>query len=384
MEFKGARRFLEDQWGLYDRYINAAAEYPVKVGEYIPAKPFGHATGYLKYMYNALDIIQSMSLPPGSRILDVGAGPGCMTEILMSLNYVVDAVEPSDIYASQLKRRIESFSAHIKANQLGWDKNVSVYNCSIEEYECPAGIYDAIMFVDALHHVVDENKALEKCFKALKKGGMICIHEGAWQPGNTGLEDALKQEMEAHGTLENPFSVQYLDHILRKSGFYQINRYYGISRIFPFASSYKPSNFFDNYIREDDCNFVVARRPWDMECDKYGEDVTNGRLKVAAWSIEGKSLVIDVDLQNTGNTVWYFDPLVQAGYLITVAVFNKEDKTEIGRRVINQIVVPGEMLSMELVFDLEMSVFSATDWCLDMINEGVSWFELNVPLCEGR
>jgi hypothetical protein len=104
-EFIGAKRFLGDQIEFYKDYVKAAKEYPHKVKWNVPIKPFGDVKYYCIYMQNLLDVIQAMHLPNQSRILEVGVGPGWITEILMGLNYIVDAIEPADKFIKRCKKK---------------------------------------------------------------------------------------------------------------------------------------------------------------------------------------------------------------------------------------------------------------------------------------
>ena len=86
---------------------------------------------------------------------------------------------------------------------------------------------------DVLHHVVDERRTLEACFRCLKPGGVIGVVEGAWHPDFKELEASLMEEMRRFGTLENPFTTEYLDRCLRDAGFGAICRYASVDGLVP-------------------------------------------------------------------------------------------------------------------------------------------------------
>jgi hypothetical protein len=61
-------------------------------------KPCDFAPGnpnYYHEVYQVLDLLEEMDVPPRGRILEVGSSSGWVTEILLGLGLEVDAIEPS-------------------------------------------------------------------------------------------------------------------------------------------------------------------------------------------------------------------------------------------------------------------------------------------------
>ena len=376
-DFIGIKRFIGDQREYYDKYIEAANEYPNITPKNKRVKPFFTPIEYCRHMYNILDVISIMDLPYKSRILEIGSGPGWITEILMAVGYIVDSIEPSETFIEEARQRVKSFSKHIGyVNPDELDKNITIKRGTAEELDVPAELYDAVLFFDVLHHVVNEEKALVNCFDALRKGGIICIHEYAWNPTNQELGAKLEQEMRLYGALENPFTTEYLDYLLQHSGFCNIERYYGINKPLSFASSYDHQQL----ARKEDLNFVVARKPWDYLTTRDGGAFTSGTLEVIKWDIVNCYLEVDVLLKNTGDSVWLVDHLLEMGY-VTVALFNKCDRSEMDRRIISREMHPNDEETLHLEYYInDPSTFCASDWCFDLVNEQVHWFGLGVPL----
>jgi len=228
------------QYPDYISGIKASKNYVAALSEdyrrYHFYKPYDFMPGnaaYYSLMYNLLNILQAMKIRPSGRVLEVGSGPGWCTEILVSQGFRVDAVEPSEDF---IKIAEERLSSNIKHHHLeGW-QGTAVFHCTtIEECTLPSESFDAVLFFDALHHIVDEEKCLSKCYQVLTSRGMLGIHEGNWSPENKELERQLDEEMQRSGCLESPFTTEYLDYLLKKIGFIQITRYHQINGLFPIS-----------------------------------------------------------------------------------------------------------------------------------------------------
>ena len=59
-----------------------------------------------------MNLLRAMGVTPGGRVVEVGSGPGWVTEILLALGYEVDAVEPSEDMIAIAKERIAHARAH--------------------------------------------------------------------------------------------------------------------------------------------------------------------------------------------------------------------------------------------------------------------------------
>ena len=71
-------------------------------------KPFDDQptnASYYYHMFDILSLLQAMQIPYRGKILEVGSGPGWLTEILMSLGFEVDAIEPSEDFIRVAQER---------------------------------------------------------------------------------------------------------------------------------------------------------------------------------------------------------------------------------------------------------------------------------------
>jgi hypothetical protein len=142
----------------------------------------------------------------------------------------VEGVEPSEEMIAIARERIASATRHYR---LASPPRVTFHATSLEDCALPDESFDAALFHAALHHVVDENRALSQCFRLLRPGGVLGVSEAAWIPGDRELEEQLEEEMRRYGTLENPFTPEYLDRLLRQHGFIEVCRYHSVNGYFP-------------------------------------------------------------------------------------------------------------------------------------------------------
>jgi len=135
-----------------------------------------------------LECWKNAGITAGSRVLDVGAGPGYATvdlaEIVGRRGRVV-AVERSGNFVDAIKRTITDRSL----------SNVDVHELDLMNDELPAGPFDFTWCRWVLCFVSDPNLLVKKISSALGKGGRAIFHEyghyTTWQffPRRTSLEE---------------------------------------------------------------------------------------------------------------------------------------------------------------------------------------------------
>jgi len=201
MKIFSAKRYLENSSKKYKQYLKSAEQYLARVNEkhkdcartltFAYRKPYEISRGnifFYENLYTLLNTLKCLNLSQKARILEVGSGPGWITEILMSLDFEVDALEPSGDFIKVAQERITSFIAH---HHLPDPPRVEFHQTTLEECELPKNSFDAILFIDSLHHIIDEERCFAKCFALLKEGGTLAIHEGAWVPGDMAMAKKL-------------------------------------------------------------------------------------------------------------------------------------------------------------------------------------------------
>jgi 2-polyprenyl-3-methyl-5-hydroxy-6-metoxy-1,4-benzoquinol methylase len=365
------QRYLTGRLQHYQTLIQAAKDYPIRThSHYIkPFLPTGSEDQpYYQLMFCLLSLLKTMNVRYKGAILEVGSGPGWVTELLMGLGYEVDAIEPSEEFILIAEKRLETFIQHHRITD---PPRVTFHCTTLEECTLPSETYDGILFYDVLHHIVDEKKGLEQCFRLLAPGGVIGIHEGAWSPENRALEQKLDIEMAEYGTLENPYSTEYLDYLLEQHGFTNIMRYYQVNGLFPADKG----NALIKQVATgnvENSNIVTAFKPQPQGVTTRNRHAkTLAGLKVQDVEVDQARLraLLTVRLTNLGETRWVQQAAGSGQVRLVLQREETETETYYESRVdLPQDVPAGEAVTFQADFDLPPD-YGRTNWNLDMVNE---------------
>ena len=165
----------------------------------------------------ARQIIGAMNLPPGSRILELGAGCGDVTEQLAHAGYSVTAVEINRSYAERIQSRMEQFGRSVRI--INQDMQDFVRNSSEE--------YDAALFVASFHHCLEHVELLRHLSERITQEGILCFAdepvfeaENPFLPYAWGirLDGQSLYFMRRYGWLELGFQGSYLRRVLSQLG----------------------------------------------------------------------------------------------------------------------------------------------------------------------
>ena len=266
MSFSGRTRFKPDAVSNYGEFIAAARSYMSNLTDFerrgLYENPLdwhpGHPS-YLTVMYQLLNAVQMLKLQSGSVIVEVGSGAGWATEILASLRYRVECVEPSAEMIEVAKERVHDHLRHHRASELAG--NVRWQCATMEDCVLADGEAHAVMFFESFHHVVDERAALNKIWHALRPGGqLIILGDSNWIPGHAEQEALWAAEMEAFGTLESPLTHDYMVWLLEDRGFIGVTRHHAVNTFVPISREHEPVRNFA-HLEATYLNLVLARKP---------------------------------------------------------------------------------------------------------------------------
>lgn len=98
----------------------------------------------------------------GKRIVEVGAGSGSLTKILLKSN-------PSELY--QIEPSAEMFKLLTSRDEAFPKRHMGFFSDVEENIESP----DTFVYVNVFEHIEDDAKELNLVYSKLEKGGHICI-----------------------------------------------------------------------------------------------------------------------------------------------------------------------------------------------------------------
>lgn len=260
-------RFEGDSTNRFRQLREAADAYPraldgeQQLGFY--QKPFDWHHGHPNFfnnMYQLLNGIAALQLAPESTIIEVGSGAGWCTEVLAALKYKVICLEPAEVMVDAAKQRVSAFLQLRRMPEL--IENVGYHTSTLEEADfLPKASADAMIFFESFHHIIDEHKALDEAYRILKPGGKLCIlGDSNWIPGLREQEEFWRKEMATFGTLESPFTHEYLTDVLEQHGFRDIRRHHGVNSLVLVEEEERPVVAFAGHLNARYINLFIARR----------------------------------------------------------------------------------------------------------------------------
>ena len=189
-----------------------------------------HANGYLwPVVFKELErtLPASSSVGQRRRILDLGCGNGATSRELVRRGYDVVGVDPSESGIAQAKL----------ADPTSQLKVASAY----EDLNAEFGIFDAVISLEVIEHVMWPRKFLDTVLATLSPGGMAIIStpfHGYWK----NLALAVSGKLDAHFTAMwdgghiKFWSEKTLYNLLIERGFCAV-RFRRVGRISPLAKS---------------------------------------------------------------------------------------------------------------------------------------------------
>jgi SAM-dependent methyltransferase len=377
------KRYLSDQPLRQEAFLAAARSYVANRNDWQTAalyrKPYigSNHKAFFNEIYAVLNLIEAMNVPARGVILEVGCGPGWVTEILALMDYEVHAIDPSEDMIEIARRRLSTATEHYKLDAA---PNVTFHPAALETgISLTAGSIDGVIFHAALHHVVDEIKGLAECFRLMKPGGVLGVSEWAWDPSNKALEATLDEEMREFGTLENPFSQGYLEVVLADAGFVNIERFHAINGFVAARLGDMPIKNLAQ-ANADVTNNLTARKPYGTAttADKDAAAATFARITVdnVEWSADRAKVSLALTLENTGSTIWIRSDAGAVKVSLRSGELGAVDFIEAGRIPLPVDVMPGAKTNLHVAYIIPAEAVSRS-WILDMLAEDRFWFSAN-------
>ena len=322
-------------------------------------------------------VVEQLGLGLRGQVLDVGCGPGWMSEFLARCGYWVTGIDISEDMVEIARMRVARIPEQVGE---GIDPVAEFHAMPVREMPW-TDRFDAAILYDTMHHFDDELETLKVIQRTLVPGGTIYIREGARPAEGSESEQALIEEMRVRQTLESPFDPRYLLEVVRQAGFEDVRRLLEVDELVSVDDLRQPFNAIGRFLRyrlgRGDINTVVARKPLGLEART---DATNfsGRIEaVGEWedgSEPGEKLIW-VEVTNEGRAFW---PMAKAfpypSGVVTVGPYMIDDageRIELGRSMLPRGVSPGASERVLIRVPVEAALGEVR---IDLVREGLAWF----------
>src|SRR6266480_4344660 len=225
-------------------------------------------------------VVDHLGLGLRAQVLDVGCGPGWMSEFLARCGYWVTGIDISEDMVEIARLRVSRIPEQVGE---GIDPLAEFHAMPVREMPW-AERFDAAILYDTMHHFDDELETLKVIHRTLVPGGTIYIREGARPAEGSESEQALIEAMRVRQTLESPFDPRYLLEVVREAGFDDVRRLLELDELVAVDDLRQPFNAIGRFVRyragRGDINTVIARKPLGLEAQT---DMTNfsARLELA-------------------------------------------------------------------------------------------------------
>lgn len=381
---------------LGQNYTEAHRRYVERIDDqaalWLRTKPFSTPPGYelVECLRVFSHLVARLGLSPRAQVLDVGCGPGWLSEYLARCGYAVTGVDVSEDMVGIARERIAAINAPIGPGVAP----VAEFH-AMPVLELPwRERFDAAILYDAMHHFDDEVETLRVIRRTLVPGGRIFIHEGVRPtPGSEG-ERQLVAEMEEYGTLESPFDPAYLLFVLEEAGFTGITRFAAVDDLLDVSDAEGELRRLEQKLQFPPMNTVVAVNPVPAQLQGEVEEFAAVVETTGSWrTVDGlDELALHITVTNAGLSYWPAGPGTSIAYGdVTLAPYVAEDsgeRLELPRQTLPNPLSRGESVELELRVPLDR-IRGRQAIRIEAVREGIAWFAdygsqpLTVPLPNG-
>jgi SAM-dependent methyltransferase len=336
---------------------------------WLRTKPFSVMPSYelLECFRTFAHIVERLDLPLRAQVLDVGSGPGWLSEFLARCGYSVTGVDVSEDMVKIARERAAAIGGPVGP---GIEPLAEFHAMPVLELPWE-GRFDAAILYDAMHHFHDEVETLRVIRRTLVPGGRIYIHEGVRPaPGSEG-ERELIEEMEQYGTLESPFDPDYLVEVLGEAGFVDVTRLAAIDGLFDVSDTQSELGRIRTRVEYPPMNTIVAVNPGDGSLAPFRAGIRAS----GDWRVSDRELTLPVTITNDGRCYWPAGawPSFPAGSVTLGPYLPGEERHELPRRPLPRSLANGESVEIDVVVP-RVDVEGKDALGIDLVREGIAWF----------
>ncbi len=381
-------------------YKRGAIEYAraltPELNYYLRTKPFTNLHKPLKFsgdgmdvetarhFYDFANIAVALALRADARILDVGCGPGWVSEYFARLGYDMTGIDISEDLIQIARDRLDHLPYQV-------DQETPV-RCRFLVHDIEAEPlkqkFDAIICYDALHHFEDEQSVFRNLAAMLDVGGFMFIVEGQKPEAGSALEVELTGFMEKYQTLESPFSKDYLHQLIDENGFQIVSDYVSVNGLFEQqmltvdkSGRSLPLQTIDTGYHYLTCLKVAEGAPGSTVPDSRRPNVAHAsivlRNKLPQSFAPNEDFKLSLSLINLGDTVWltgqtFRDGLVMPG--VKIVDVDGQVAVESHGPLLPRCVAPGRSITLDVHLNApaQPGMYSLK---IDLVDQNVCWFE---------
>lgn len=338
-----------------------------------------------RHLCDFANMAVTLALPAGASILDVGCGSGWLSEYFARLGYKVKGIDISPDLIAMSRDRVARVP-------FGVDHETPL-SCEFEVHDVELAPlnekFDAVICYDSLHHFVDERAVMRHLAAMLDPGGLLFILEGQKPDDDSVTADELREVMREFGTLESPFSNDYLRALVAENGFAVVGDYVSVNGLFEREMLEVNADTQSLPLRTipTDYHYLTCMKVTEASeraglPDSRNPGVLKAELQFSAAEpllVEsGQQFVVPVRITNAGDTLWLTGQTVRAG-IVMPAVRILDDAGEIigerhGHPMLPRAVLPGQTVSLnvECIAPQRSGTYTAK---IDLVAQHVCWFE---------
>ena len=379
-------------------FKRAALEYPhlldAERSHYLRTKPFYNlANKPDKHLGDGMDaethrhftdfanMASVLALPPGATILDVGCGSGWLSEYFARLGYEVTGIDISDDLIAMARERVARVPYDVDHET---PLRCSFLTQDIELAPLPQK-FDAIICYDSLHHFEDERTVFRNLAAMLDVSGLLFILEGHKPSPGSATEDELQDVMRRYGTLESPFSGDYLRALLDEHGLAVVGDYVSVNGLF--EREMLEENRLPLRSLATDYHYLTGIKVAEGKPATSVPDSRNPGVLRAEFTLKGSppqviatnaKLTLALVIRNAGDTLWLNGQTLRAGVVMPgVRVINERGeiiKEVHGHPMLPRALAPGQSLAIDIPCPTPSEPGKYTIK-IDLVDQQVCWFE---------
>ncbi len=324
------------------------------------------------------NIAFELALPLETRILDVGCGPGWLSEFFARLGYAVTGIDISPALIDIANHRLSTLP-------FGVDQSTPL-NCRYLVHDIETEVlheqFDVAICYDSLHHFENEHAVFRNISQMVTENGMLFILEGSRPDEDSEPGHELTRVMREFHTLESPFDRTYLLELLRKYGFALVGDYVTAGGLHDRGSLVEGRI----QVQESEVNYLLckktptSKRSDDTDSDKvpvFRADIISAESS-PVFASPGSPFVVRFSVINTGDTLWVpggatRPGVIRFGFRIVDSEGNTVEEVH-GKPEFRRAMGPSERQNFTLNHRAPKLVGSYVIK-LDILVQNICWFE---------